>query len=283
MDQGQQGGVAPAAPAQAQPVVPASNIKVKPGVIIGIVGGVLGLAAVLLVVFLVVLPMFSVSAEDYDEAYELSGDVSSECSSVSMSTYTSGTSTSIKNSVSDTKEQLKDCDDAVTKLSEAKAIQRDGEAKKLYDDFNDKYTDYKKATDIAVEAMEEIVAPMADVTKSSSSTVDGLVKYAGDLKSALNKIDGLKYDENKKFLSALKSAASNLETSCKKYQAAYEAYKADWRNNDYPSYTDSGIYDAQSELTDATSDWRDDLSKLGENSEPSKPLSKLRDYLSEKN
>ena len=275
----------PSAPQDgAQPVVQPSNIKIKPGVIIAIASAVAVVVAAVLVVFLVVLPMFSVSKEDYETAYELTSDVSSECSSMGGGTYsyTSGSATTMKNKLAEAKKSLKACDEVVQKLSEAKAVKRDGEAKELYDAFNEKYADYKKATDIVVEAGESIFLPIAEVDKGSSTSVDAMIKYASELKDKLSKVGNLKNEENKKVLANLKKAADSLETAYKKYKTAYDAYKADYRNNSYPSYTSAGVYDAQDEWSDATKDWTTAINKLGNDSEPSKPLSELRSYLNEK-
>jgi archaellum component FlaC len=266
----------------AQSVVPPSNIKIKPGLIIAIVGGVVAVAAAVLVVFLVVIPMFSVSREDYNEAYEFSRDVSDECSTVGGSySYTNGSATTIKNKVSDVKKELKDCSEAVKKLADSKAVKRDGKAKELHEAFTKEYDKYKKSSDIAVEALESIFLPIAEVAKSSS-TADAMLEYATNLNSKLSKVGDLKYDENKTLLTGMKKAVSSLEKAVKKYKAAYDAYKNDWRNNDYPSLTDAGYYDAQDELSDATKAWSDKVSDLSKDGEPSKSLGKLRDYLIEK-
>ncbi|MDR0397650.1 MAG: hypothetical protein LBH36_00480 [Candidatus Nomurabacteria bacterium] len=269
-------------PDAGQAVVPPSNIKLKPGVIIAIAGGVVGLAAILLVLFLVVIPILSVSKDDYDDAYELARDVTSECSTVgSVYGYTNGSTSVIKNKLADMKEALKECDETVKKLSDAKAVKLDSKAKELYEAFSKKYDDYKKATYIATEAIESIHLPIAEVTKGGSSA-EQMQKYASDLSAKLSKVGNLKYDENKTLLSDIKKAVSSLETALAKYKATYDAYKNDWRNNDYPSLTDSGYYNAQDDLSAATKKWSDKVSDLGESSEPSKPLGKLCDYLIEK-
>jgi hypothetical protein len=109
-----------------------------------------------------------------------------------------------------------------------------------------------------------------------------MIKYESELKDKLSKVGNLKNEENKKVLANLKKAADSLETAYKKYKTAYDAYKADYRNNSYPSYTSAGVYDAQDEWSDATKDWTTAINKLGNDSEPSKPLSELRSYLNEK-
>ncbi len=255
------------APAPAGPGISKKTIIL----ISSIAGGVL----ILVIALVIVLSLFTVSKDDFNHAYEAANDTRSAYSKMVGSSYVSvySTDTERKNKIDTLKEASKEFNDGVDKLSKEKAVQRDGEAAKLFKDFEEKKGKFDTAMDAVVEAYEYIVPALGEASSSSGRDSTDVAK----IKQAFSDIkDKVKDSNNKEFVNKMIPLLGTYETALKQYEGYLSG------NSPYNSSYYTQVSNASRDISNAQRDWSSNLSKLGEDAEINKEFNKLGEYLASK-
>lgn len=212
----------------------------------GIVAGVLVLAAVITTVA-IVFAMSKVTAKDYDEAMDKLIEVTDSISDVDSEAdiYNLGnmTEAEIVEAVDTVNSMMNEAQAKVDELGDMKAIAKDDEAKKLYEDFLAKFGDFKAATDNVMNSVK-LLAPVLVTMKSADDIAYD--DYAG-MKAVFQKVAdearAIKTDN-----SNLRSALDNIASAADAFTTYYEQLES----GDISSLDFDSIYDASEKLNDAS-------------------------------
>jgi hypothetical protein len=246
--------------------------------IIWIAAGV-GVLVVIAIAAVVIASSFAVSKADYEEAYERINDAKTSYNDlmgpVSINTY--GTATEMKNDLEEFKKTQKEFNDNVATLGKLKAVQRDAEAKKLYDAALEKKIAFDKAVAALLETYEYVLPAMAEFNNASSSDIKKLIAVVS---SAADKLEA---DESKLQNSTNKELVNKIVPLFKKYAALLkkvEIYRKDYTK--YDSKVASEYSSTSSEISTAIRDWSSNMKSLVSDAEIASEFSDLSDYLSKK-
>lgn len=250
----------------------ASKKKSKLGLILGLsIGGGVLLIGVLVTVLILVLGG-GVSKQDYVEAQEAASDLRTSYSSVS-SMYVSmyKTETEIKNDLDDLKKDRAEFDDQFEALGKMKAIKNDKEANELYKKAAEQVATLDTFLDTVVEVYEVIYPIIKEMEDLSLSDAEEAISV---LKGYQTKIANLnvKQKVNKDYVDQLNKILPD-------YVKAIEAYA---NAETYSSSLYKDVSTQTTNLSNADSDWRSNLTKLGKDADFAKVLNELGKYLTDK-
>ena len=212
----------------------------------GIVAGVLVLAAVITTVA-IVFAMSKVTAKDYDEAMDKLIEVTDSISDVDSEAdiYNLGnmSEAEIAEAVDTVNSMMNEAQTKVDELGDMKAIAKDDEAKKLYEDFLTKFGDFKAATDNVMNSVK-LLAPVLVTMKSADDIAyDDYAGMKAVFQEVADKARAIKTDN-----SNLRSALDNIASAADAFAAYYEQLE----NGDISSLDFDSIYDASEKLDDAS-------------------------------
>ena len=212
----------------------------------GIVAGVLVLAAVITTVA-IVFAMSKVTAKDYDEAMDKLIEVTDSISDVDSEAdiYNLGnmSEAEIAEAVDTVNSMMNEAQAKVDELGDMKAITKDDEAKKLYEDFLTKFGDFKAATDNVMNSVK-LLAPVLVTMKSADDIAyDDYAGMKAVFQEVADKARAIKTDN-----SNLRSALDNIASAADAFAAYYEQLE----NGDISSLDFDSIYDASEKLNDAS-------------------------------
>lgn len=276
-------GASPSGPMMGQPPVqpnpssdPLGGLDKK--LLIWIGAGV-GALVVIAIAVVLIASSFAVSKEDYKTAYDYATDARSSYTDMSGLSYVStySTETEMENNLDSFKKSREEFDQSITDLGSAKAVQRDGKAKELYDALMSKKKSFDEAMGATVETYEHILPAMSDFNAASSSDAAKLAAIASAAGSKFEASEGeLKNEVNKKF-------AGKMSTLFKRYAALLKkvaVYRDDYTK--YDSRVASDYSSTAREISTAIRDWSSDLRKVADDAEISDEFNELGKYLAEK-
>ncbi len=236
-----------------------------------------GAALIVIVAAALVLPaLFGVSKTDYSEAGSKISEVKTSYNKIG-STYISAhsTETEIRNGLETIESAKEDFTAKFEELGATKAIRRDGELAKLYDEVEKKKPDFDKALDATLESYKKVLPAVTGVSKlpsSGSNLADEIVS----LKKKFDDISGLENDSNKEFVSKMSDLLEKYATLARKVQEGRDDYKK------YDSSVSREFYTTATEISEATRDWQSNIKKLAEKGELREDLKALDDALFQK-
>ena len=248
-------------------VAPASIAKKssnKPVIIIAVAAAsVIGLIVLIVIAVVVYNAMFAVSKQDYRDAVRTGNDIVSDASK-SYSALTrisyissSSTETQIKNSVDDAQKALEDYKKANKKFEDLRAL-KDGDVKKAYDEYMQKYNAYisygESYASSAAKALPA-VRKCEDVSKSTVSDVASFKAAIIPCQDALKSAEDVADKDLKQFISAYKenvAVISGIVDQVGSVDSSDYATRSKLRTQ---------IYDATDKLRDAQKDANSNIQK----------------------
>lgn len=272
-------GAAPAgfAPAPPQSPMPASGGPNKK-MIMWIAAGI-GALVVVAIAAVLIISSSSVSRDDYVKSYSAASEARSSYSKLGTSLIFSmnGTDTRRKNDLDTLKKSRTDFDKDFEEIGTMKAVQADGEAKKLYAAVQEKKKDFDSVLDGAAEVYEYIYPAVSNanssvyISKKYEDAADKLLKMFKDIDASK-----LTTSYNKELIQKAVPALEKL----KKTGAAYDKSSSDYTKYNPSAYTNYSK--ARTEFTDILSDWQSDFRKAASDSEIAREFNELGKYLADK-
>lgn len=240
----------------------------------------IGIAAVLVILAITIGGFFlfrsltTLQIEDYDAANEKIQDAQtalSKINSVYISQY--DTETKLKNELDTFKKYREDLDTNIAELADLKAIKRDGDFKKAYEDLISKKEKFDIFYDTQVEVYEKVMPVVLNMDLVSATlTKEQAVQKIRSAKNDFSKIKGLESDINKEYVDQMIIQLGNMEKASVRIASSQQYNSSDYND----------LRDALSKITDAGTDWDSNLSKLGENGNIRDELNDLSDIYYEK-
>lgn len=248
---------------------------------IGIIAG----AVLVIITIAIVSSFFSVSKEEYRQAYDqMEGVVSANSSlnsKLSSMQYglTSSTDTQFKNDVEAVEEAIEEVREENKELSTLKAI-KVGEGKKQYDEFNKKLEEQLTFTSDAVKSISNIreaslacSAANSVITSSKSATT-----AQNECVSAFKKASDIPDNDVKTFVKAMVTEGERLASIMDKMVAITNPYGAQYEQ--YKSLRDEG-YEVQKNIRDAQANFRSNFEKHAKEANAKDTAEDLSKFLSE--
>lgn len=218
--------------------------------------------------------MTKLQLKDYDAANEKIQNAQtalSKINSVYISQY--DTETKLKNELDTFKKYREDLDTNIAELADLKAIKRDGDFKKAYEDLISKKEKFDIFYDAQVEVYEKVMPVVLNMDLGSATlTKEQAVEKIRSAKNDFNNIKGLESDINKEYVDQMIIQLGNMEKASVRITSSQQYISSDYDD----------LRDALSKITDAGTDWDSNLSKLGENGNIRDELNDLSDIYYEK-
>lgn len=204
---------------------PKKSGKSNKKLIIGIISAVVALVLITVGV-IVFINLNTVTAKDYDAAYDALKDIKEKMDDnkgVSLSSVSDLTTDKYHEMVNKAKGQIKDAEQAIAELGKMKAIDKDESGKRKFDKFERDFKKYSSKTKEMMDKMNEIVPIYIAIKKT------GDVKIGSDTKDYYRK----RSDRFKQVASIAKDAKvkgdQELSDSIKDLAESAQAY-ADYYN-----------------------------------------------------
>ena len=248
------------------------------------IGILVGAVVLIGIIIAVLFAVFSVSKEDYREAYSQMGEVSSansrlstELSSIQYSV-SSATDTKFDNDAKAIEDSISKIREENEKLGELKAM-KVGEGKDKYQEFNEKLDKSLTFISDAVKSLKDIrdAASVCDDTTSTSSSDAAAVKGAvNKCVDALKEIDDTPNEDVKEYAKGMSTEMENLSSIVDKTAGLTDPYGSQY--SQYKSLRDQ-LYDVQSNLQDIVTDFRSNFEKHAKEASVKDQANDLIDFL----
>lgn len=272
-------GMAPAgfAPAPQSPA-PGGLGGLNKKMVVWIAAGV-GALVVIVIAIVLVVSLTSVSKADYAKSYSVASEARSSYSKLGISLIvgTTGTNTERENDLDTLKKNRADFDGDFEEVGKTKAVQADGEAKKLYAAVQTKKQDFDGVIDGTIEVYEYVYPAVSSASSgvyASKNYEDAADKLLKEFK-AINE-SKLTTSYNKELVQKAVPALEKL----KKTAAAYDKSSSSYTKYNPDAYTNYAK--ARTAFTDILTDWQSDFKKAAEDAEIASEFNDLGKYLADK-
>lgn len=253
--------------------------------LVAIVVAIIGLAVAAYVVYAI---FFSVSKEDYQDAYTTSGETLSDLSKVRIQTstlsYISGyrTDIEIKNDADSLSKSLDTYKETVEKLAKEPAVNKDATAQRLYEEYEEKQAEYQDLAKelIASKDTQLAILDCKSLREASYTDLALLKSSLAACKSALDRVD--KTGGNKHIRTLVEGYKTYISES-DKYISSLQALNRS--SSDYFSKAialDEAYYKAVGTLSDVEQSVSSSIEKQYDEAYPEKALKALDEYLQKK-
>lgn len=227
---------------QATPVSTPTPDATKRKKLIILISIIVGALVVVGVVATILISMFTVSKEDYKEAYKQFTTLSQSTEEIpnsidSMSgNFSSGSESDFNQKVDDIKKDIASISDSNDKFSKLKAVSV-GEGKTKYDAFNKSFNKAMAFLQDSLDSFVKIRPALLACADTPTDTLDMYIEALGDCIDALGKIDNLPIPEVQDMISDMKTGFTDMRAGFIKLQSIKSPYGS--QSSEYQSAMDA--------------------------------------------